>query len=198
MYNVMLFFHVLGTVIMFAAVGVTLTAMVNMLYCRSTAALQSWCAAAVKMDGLMPISVIFILFPGLYLVISLWGWSTAWINISLALLVMMTVLGPIVNLPRLKAILTAANAETKSTPSAAVMEKVQDRVLWHSAVMMTMLTIAILFLMTVKPALPGSLIALAAAVIASVVVTNGVLKRALSSPSISSTASWPAKASTRE
>ena len=35
-YNVMLFFHILGTVVMFVAVGITLTAMIGMLHAKKT------------------------------------------------------------------------------------------------------------------------------------------------------------------
>lgn len=183
-YNVMLFFHILGTMAMFVAVGITLTAMIAMLHAKKTEALRDWSTLAVKMDGLLPFSVILILLPGLYLVFTTWGWGVAWINISLAALIVMTFMGPAVNLRRLKIILTLANAETESVPSSSLLEKVKDRTLWNSVIIMTMLAIAILFLMTVKLALVGSLIAFGIAIILGFIVANIVLKGA--SPSKSS------------
>lgn len=50
-YNVMLFFHILGTVVMFVAVGITLTAMFGMLHAKKPEALCDWSSLAVKMDG---------------------------------------------------------------------------------------------------------------------------------------------------
>ena len=178
LYNVMLFFHILGTVIMFVAVGITLTAMIAMLHAKKTETLRDWSSLAVKMDGLLPASVIVIILPALYLVFSTWGWNIAWINISLAALVVMSIMGPAINLRRLKVVLTAANTETEISPSSNLLKKVQDRTLWNSVIIMTMLAIAIVFLMTVKLALVGSLIVLAIAIIFGFIVSNIILKSA--------------------
>lgn len=114
---------------MFIAVGLTITAMVAMLYSKKTETLRVWAALAVKVDGLLPFSVIIIFLPALYLVITTWGWHAAWINLSLAALIVMTFMGPAINLRRLKNILKAADAETASTPSATLVKTVQDRLL---------------------------------------------------------------------
>ena len=198
LYNVMLFFHILGTVIMFAAVGITLTAMIAMLHDKKTVTLRAWSSLAVKMDGLLPFSVILILLPGLYLVISTWGWGHAWINLTLASLIMMTVMGPIINLPRLKVILTTVNEETDSVPSLNLLKKVRDRILWNSVIIMSMLAIAILFLMTVKPALLGSLITLVVAIVVGFIVANILLRKAASSVFTSEIAYNSTKISGRE
>lgn len=94
-------------------------------------------------------------------------------------------MGPAINLRRLKKFLTAANAETESVPSSSLLEKVRDRGLWNSVIIMTMLAVAILFLMTVKLALVGSLIVFGIAIILGFMVTNIVLKGALPSNSSS-------------
>ncbi|WP_409300743.1 hypothetical protein [Peribacillus sp. SCS-155] len=176
LYNVMLFFHILGTAVMFIAVGITLTGMIAMLHARNTETLRNWAQVAVKMDGLLPFSVILILLPGLYLAISSWGWGAAWVNISLAVLIAMTIAGPIINLRRLKAILEAANNEKSSTPSTYVLEKVRDTVLWKSVVIMTLLAVALLFLMTMKLDYIGSLVTLAIGVITGIFAANILLK----------------------
>lgn len=189
LYNVMLFFHILGTIVMFVAIGITLTAMIAMLYAKKTEILREWAALAVKLDGLLPFSVILILLPGLHLVFTAWGWGMAWVNLSLITLIAMTLMGPIINLRRLKAILTAVNNETEPTPSSETLDKVRDQTLWHSVITMTMLVIAILFLMTVKPAVLGSLIVLGTAILFGVVAARTLLSR--TSQSITSRAVDP-------
>lgn len=184
LYNVMLFFHILGTFFMFAAVFITLTSMIAMLHEKKSEILLEWSSLAVKMDVLLPFSVIFVLLPGLYLTFSTWGWGYAWLNLSLALLLFMTLLGPIINLPRLKVIFSTVQAETESIPSSHLLAKVRDRILWNSVMIMTMLLIAIIFLMTVKPALLGSLITLAAAIIVGFIAANLLLRNTFSSLSI--------------
>ena len=76
LYSIMLFLHIIGTVVMFIAVGLTITAMIAMLHSKKTETLRIWAALAVKMDGLLPFSVILIFLPALYLVITTWGWQT--------------------------------------------------------------------------------------------------------------------------
>ncbi|HWL23748.1 MAG TPA: hypothetical protein VNR38_08360 [Ureibacillus sp.] len=180
LYNVMLFLHIFGTILMFIAVGLTITAMIAMLYAKKTETLRIWASLAVKMDGLLPFSVIIIFLPALYLVITTWGWQVAWINFSLAALIVMTFMGPAINLRRLKAILMAANEESASTPSPNLIKKVQDRLLWISVITMTALAIGIVFLMTVKLALIGSLVTFAIAIAVGFISSTLILKRAAS------------------
>ncbi|WP_421381661.1 hypothetical protein ACOJQI_20705 [Bacillus salacetis] len=179
LYNLVLFLHIIGTVIMFIAVGMTLTAMVAMLHTKNNESLREWSSLAVKLDGLLPFSVILVLFPGLYLVFSTWGWEKAWVNFSLAALILMTVMGPIINLPRLKLILKTVNEERGSIPSAEIRAKVMDRTLWNSVLIMTMLLVGILFLMTVKTGMIGSVVTLAATAFLGIFAANLLLKRAV-------------------
>ncbi|MEH7302915.1 hypothetical protein [Neobacillus drentensis] len=177
-YNIVLFIHILGAILMFVAVGFTLLAMISMLYSTKTEGLRNWAALAVKLDGLLPFSVILILVPGLYLVFTSWGWGNSWIDISLALLLIMTFMGPIINLRRLKSILNGTIAETELVPSAGLLEKVRDRTLWNSVLIMTMLTISILFLMTVKLTMSGSIITIVIAIILGLLAANILISRA--------------------
>ncbi|PLS08488.1 DUF2269 family protein [Neobacillus cucumis] len=178
LYSIVLFLHIIGALVMFVAVGITLLAMISMLNSRTTEALRNWAALAVELDGLLPFSVILILVPGLYLVFSSWGFGNAWIDLSLTILIIMTFMGPIINLRRLKAILSAAKAETNNIPSSGLLEKVRDRVLWNSVLIMTMLAFAIVFLMTVKLALAGSIITMVVAVVLGLSFANILLSRA--------------------
>lgn len=178
LYNIVLFIHILGAVIMFVAVAFTLLAMISMLYSTKTEGLRNWAALAVKLDGLLPFSVILILVPGLYLVFTSWGWGNSWVDISLALLLIMTFMGPIINLRRLKSILNGAIDETELIPSAGLLEKVRDRILWNSVLIMTMLTISILFLMTVKLTMSGSIVTIVVAIILGLLIANILISRA--------------------
>ncbi|WP_163527352.1 hypothetical protein [Halobacillus ihumii] len=186
LYNVVLFLHILGVVIMFMAVGVTLSAMIAMLHSKTVETLRSWSKVAVKVDGLLPLSVILILLPGVYLVFSRWGWRMAWVNVSLVTLIVMTFMGPAINLRRLKEILNTAMDTTDSVPTVELLEKVRDRILWNSISIMTMLAIAILFLMTVKLGMIGSLITIGAAISLGPIIAKAVLNGAAESISDSS------------
>ena len=163
LYNTILFVHILGAIVMFMGVGITMAAMIAMLYSRSIEQLRGYVSLAKKADGLLPFSVILILIPGLYLVFTNWGWGDAWINASLILLIVMTIMGPVINLRRIHEIDHAANEASELT--LEVIDKVKNKVLWTSVSIMTMLGFAIVFLMTVKVGLAGSLMTIVAAVI---------------------------------
>jgi uncharacterized membrane protein len=178
LYNVVLFLHILGAVIMFMAVAILATAMLSMLHTKETARIQLWSNLAVKIDGLFPLSTLIILAPALYLVFSTWGWGMAWINVSLVALLIISFLGPIINLRRLKGILSTAESEAGEVPSAELLYKVRDRVLWTSVATMFMIIVGILFLMAVKPPLFGALITMAIAIAAGFVLANVLLAKA--------------------
>lgn len=184
LYNLMLFFHIFGTLLMFMGVAIALTALLTILYAKDTQSIRTWAKVAVKSDGLIPISVIFILFPGLYLVFSTWGWGTGWIDLCLATLIAMTIMGPVINLPRLKAILEAANNETNSSPSTALLQTIHNRTLWNSFMIMTMLGFGIVFLMTMKLAMVGSLVTLLISVVLGYVLATIILGKASSNSKV--------------
>ena len=176
-YNVVLFLHIVGAVIIFMALAILALSMVSMLHSKDTENIKRWSGIAVKVDGLFPVSSVLIFVPGLYLTISAWGWGTAWINVSLVTLLGASYLGPVINLRRLKGILAAAEAETEAVPSSSLLNKVRDRVLWNSVFVMAMLAVGILFLMVVKLALPGSLITMALSVAAGFGLAHYLLEK---------------------
>ncbi|TWT25179.1 hypothetical protein [Planomicrobium sp. CPCC 101110] len=162
---------------MFMAIAILATAMLSMLYAKETEKIRLWSNLAVKIDALFPLSTLIILAPALYLVFSAWGWGMAWINVSLAALLANSFLGPVINLRRLKGILSAANSETNSAPSAELLSKVRDRILWTSVSIMSMIIVGILFLMAVKLPLLGSLITMLIAVAGGFVLANVLLAK---------------------
>jgi hypothetical protein len=175
LYKIVLFLHIFGVVLMFAAVGITLSTMAAMLVSKETKTIRIWSSWAVKMDGILPLSVVFVLLPGLYLVFTAWGWKFAWVNTSLILLLAMTFAGPIINLRRLKAILHLANTETNSSPSSELLGKVRDRTLWNSVSVMCMFLVGIIYLMTVKPGMSGSFLTLVITFILGLIMAKSLL-----------------------
>lgn len=176
-YNWLILIHIFGAILMFTGIGLTLAAMIAMLYSPKVEQLREWAKLATKADGLIPLSVLLILAPGLYLTFTHWGWNHAWLNLSLIALVIMTAMGPIINLRRLKDIEKTVKGEKDGPASALLYWKVRDKVLWTSVLTMTLLTIAIVFLMVIKPLLLGSVIAFAVAVVFGPIFSTLLLKR---------------------
>jgi hypothetical protein len=97
-------------------------------------------------------SLLVTILSGLYLTATVWGWRTAWIDVGL-----------------LGLIVTAAIGAAATGPGIARAQKTlnavggRDPLLLGSFIMRTFLLIGIVFLMTVKPPLEASLIAMATA-----------------------------------
>lgn len=175
LYNVVLFVHILGVLIMFAAVGSTITGMIGLISSRDINVMRVWSSLTVKMDEFLPFSVILILLPGIFLVITHWGWKLYWVDLSLAILVLMTIAGPLVNLPRFKVISKTLKEHKPVVPSEEVLTLIQDKVLWNSVSIMTFEVLAIIYMMTVKPKLIGSFITVILGVILGLIFSKIVL-----------------------
>lgn len=170
LYDIILFLHIVGTVLIFATFGISLSALLTMLACKNFSEVRRLSHLAVKADGIFPIGTLLILIPGLYMTFTQWGWSHAWINLSLVLLIVLMVMGPIINLPRLKAIAYTADHASAETSFVTMQQTIKNKVLWLSIVTMTMITTAILYMMTIKPELLGSIVVTVLAFIAGPVI----------------------------
>lgn len=156
-YYIALFVHILGVGAFFAAIGVVMTGTVLMRRAQTVEQLRERAGLASSVDNLFPFIVLVLLVPAIYMVFTTWGWTTAWINTALIALLLKLPLGPAINGRRLNAIHKAAQAAPGGPIEASLQAQKNDPVLWISICVFTGVTIGILFLMTVKPDLPGSL-----------------------------------------
>ena len=90
--------------------------------------------------------------PGLYLTATLWGWRAAWIDVALLGLIVTGAIGAATTGPRIARLQKTLNDDDR-----------RDPVLLASFIIRTFMLIGIVFLMTVKPPLEVSLIAMATA-----------------------------------
>jgi hypothetical protein len=156
-YYIALFVHILGVGAFFGAIGVVMTGTVLMRRAQTVEQLRERAGLASSVDNLFPFIVLVLLVPAIYMVFTTWGWTTAWINTALIAMLLKLPLGPAINGRRLNAIHKAAQAAPGGPIEASLQAQKNDPVLWISICVFTGVTIGILFLMTVKPDLPGSL-----------------------------------------
>ena len=98
------------------------------------------------------LSFALILLSGIFLTQTVWGWRTSWISVSMSSLIVMVAIGATVS--------RRAMARVRATSDAppGVYSALNRSFLMRAAIL-----IGIVFVMTVKPPLEGSLIAMAAA-----------------------------------
>lgn len=110
LYPYILLLHIVGVIGLFVALSLELAVMSRLRAAKTTTQVYEWLALSRVIDLLLPVSAVFILISGLVLTFSAWGWGHAWIELSLGLLVLLGILGPVINGPRMKAIQVAAQA----------------------------------------------------------------------------------------
>lgn len=163
LYSLALFAHIIGVLGLFIAIGVESMSMIFLRRARTVAQVREWAGATTAMDKVHPVATLLILGGGLYMTVAVWGWSTAWIDLSLLVVLALSVLGPLVNGRRFRAIHAAAEAAPAGSVPAELARRIEDPVLWTSLCTMSGIAVGIVALMTFKPALGGTVVILAVA-----------------------------------
>ena len=142
------FIHVCAAMGMFGAAAIEGASTLELNRAgASPTALQGF-ALARRLGSL---SFALILLSGIFLTQTVWGWQTAWIQVAMSSIVMMVLIGATVT--------RRAMTRLQATPAAV---DTYQALVW-SFLTRAGILIGIVFLMTVKPPLAESLIALGAA-----------------------------------
>src|SRR5437588_1027099 len=105
MYDVALFLHVLGVVTLVIALAYTLGGLFRAQRAPDVAGIRSALVFVPIAERLIPPAMIVILAAGLYMVgDGHWGWGTGWVDVAIAVFVLMSVLGPAVEGKRIGAL----------------------------------------------------------------------------------------------
>lgn len=129
LYSATLLLHIVGMIGLFIALSLEVAVVFRLRVAKTTAQVHEWLALSRVIDPTLPISAAFILISGIVLAFSAWGWGHAWIDLSLGLLVLLGILGPLINGPRMKAIHVAAQASPMGEISPALGQAILNPVL---------------------------------------------------------------------
>jgi len=166
-YTVALFFHILGVLGLFAGTALDWTTILRLRRVQSVALVREVTSLVPFQSRLTQISLLLILIAGVYMTVKNWEWSTPWILPSLGALVVMGALGGGVIGRRLAVIRNAAAASDGTIPPA-LQRQTASPVLLTTSQTSGMIGLGVVFLMTIKPDLLTSLIALAVALVLGV------------------------------
>lgn len=158
LYPYALFLHILGVLALFIAIGLEWTIVSRLRAAQSTAQVREWGRVSNANDKVFPIGAILILAAGLYMTFTVWGFSHAWIDVSLIELIVMAALGPAIAGRRLKAIHSAVETTPDGPLPASLQKAIGDPILWIYVQVSAMIPLGIVCLMTVKPDWIGSLV----------------------------------------
>ena len=169
LYAVALFVHILGALGLFMALGLEWAGLRQLRRAATAEQARVWLSAVAVLPRLYAPAATAILLSGLYMVATAWSWTAGWPGVALAALVLLAALGAALTGPRMASI---GRAAVESGPvSPALRQRLRDPILWTSIQTRVAIAVGIVFLMTVKPALGGALLAIGVATLLGLAAT---------------------------
>jgi hypothetical protein len=163
LYTVALFLHVIGALGFFVSLGLEWVAVAQLRRAATVEQAREW----LKLYGFLPWiggpAMALILILGIYMVAVTWG-PVAWAAVALGAMVLYSSLAGITNARRIPALRRAVEPSESATGS--LQELLRDPRPWTVIQVRTGLALGIVFLMTAKPDLVVSLIAVAVGALA--------------------------------
>ena len=162
-YNIVLFLHVSGAIGYFVGMGTWLFGQAALRRAQRVEQVRALTNLAGRLGPLFGISVLLILVTGLYMAITAWGPQAGWIPVALVSLILIAPLGTAFIEPRRRAIARLAQEAPDGPLPQELEQRIHDPILGTALQTVTILLLGIVFLMTNKPELVGSLIVMAVA-----------------------------------
>jgi len=172
-YTIALFFHVSGAIGYFISMGTWLLALAALRRAQRVEQVRTLTHLIGRLGPLFGISVLLILATGLYMAITAWSLLTGWIVVALISLILIAPLGTAFIEPRRRTIDRLAQEAPDGQLPQSLEQHTHDPVLLIALQTVTILLLGIVFLMTNKPSLIGSLIVMVVALVLGLV--SGVL-----------------------
>jgi hypothetical protein len=156
LYSIALFVHIVGSLLLFTAFTAEGIGLFHLRKVTTSEQARQWEAVTGLARIFGPASVVAILVPGLYMMVTTWGW-VSWLAVALFAWFAVSVMGA-VNGIRLSLVMRRAATDV------SIIGRFRAREFVVSWMMRLAIALGIVFLMTNKPDLVGAVICVAAAV----------------------------------
>ena len=164
-YTIVLFLHVSGAIGYFVGMGAWLFGLATIRRAQRVEQVRSLVQLVGLSGPLLGISVLLLLAAGLYMASTAWSLLTGWIVVGLISLVLLAPLGTAVLEPRRRVIDRLARKAPDGPLPEELDRYIHDPVLLTAPETLTALLLGVVFVMTTKPSLVGSLIVMAVALV---------------------------------
>jgi hypothetical protein len=163
LYTVALFIHIVGAIGAFIGVSVWLFAALALRRARSVGQVRALTGLIQPSGVLAVVSILLLGVAGLYMAVTVWGEQATWIVVATVAFLLLAPFGALVIDPRLRAIAKAAATAPEGPLSAALAKCANSPLvgIWLSIYLAVLL--GIVFVMTNKPPLVDSIIAIVGA-----------------------------------
>jgi hypothetical protein len=162
LYKIALFLHVTGALMLSAAIAIEWLCIISM---RKTVAINRIKESVFiysKVGIISNIGAFLILIPGIYMMAAVWHDAT-WGILGFFGLVLIGIIGGSVTGKKMKKIMKILKVENSSPQELGKLLK--NNSLWFSIKIRTAILLGVIFLMTVKPELAGSIITMVVSII---------------------------------
>lgn len=167
-YSIALFLHIVGTLGMFVVLGFEWIAVRRLGHATTVGQVRDWLQASNGLRRIGMVSMLTLFASGVYMMVTVWG-GVPWITVTLGTLVLLMLVAALTGRP-MAAIRRTVTTETGPL-SPALASALYDPRFRVGIQFRTTVTLGIVFLMTVKPDMAGSLVAIALAALIGVALS---------------------------
>ena len=164
LHTISLFLHVSGALAFGAGTFMALFSLLAMRRAQRVEQVRSVIGLLSLSGPILGIGMLVNVLTGLSMTAFTWGWQTAWIIVAIGTLVLFIAAGAVMGTRR-GAIAKQIGDMPDGPLPESVVERIHDPLFGTSVYMMLALLLGIVFLMTAKPALDGSIVAIVAAAV---------------------------------
>jgi len=169
-YSVVLFLHLAALLAAIGTAGIAHFAEARLGVAETVQAVRPWAALLNRVAPVFPLALLVLLASGAYLVHREWAWSRGWIEAGLVGVALLFANGAGIVGRRNRAIKRALATAGAGTITDELLHLTRRHVGGVASWANTGLAVGVVFVMTTKPGLAGSLAALAAAATAGTLV----------------------------
>lgn len=181
-YTLALFVHVLGVIGLFVAVGVVNIAYARMRRAVTLEQLREWTTTAQSAGKSIVFTSLVVLIPAVYMVIVAWRFTTPWVAASLITVIALAILGATVSGRTIERIAAMTQTASPGPIPRELRAALAAPHLWLIEGARVTLLIGIVFLMTTKPDLFGSVLALVIMLLLGII--TGLISRYAPTPTV--------------
>jgi len=159
-YRLALFAHVLGMIGFFMPLGVYVFGLATLRRARRVEQVRSICRMVFLTDPIAVGSIVLLAAAGLYMALTTWNVRVGWIAVAIVSFILIAPIGPLIVERRLHAIDALARAAEDGPVPDALARRINNPVMGAALYVLISPLLGIVFLMTNKPSLAGSILAM--------------------------------------
>ena len=175
-YHVVLYIHFLALFVGIGAAGVLVTCLFQLRAAGTLVDALPWGKVAGKTARVFPIAILGLFGSGAYMTSDLWTWSTGWIEVSIVVLVILAIQGPVVGGLMGKKLEHALRENGPGPLGDAARRTILHPVLWGNEFTAIAIVLATVWNMTQKPGTGSAILAVVVAYAAGAALALAITK----------------------